>query len=194
MNNPPDFIHQFWRTVWRSIIHFREPVYSHPLPSEKNRRKGVCGTGGDCTQASQSVSSSSVKTANNKILVSSVFNDGEGLYGTTFCRCLVRRPHYSARLLRFGSRGLSEFPPKCLDDRDSVVRRRTGTRHGNVYSSIREKKRELLFISNVFFKQWHLCVLFHYCFEGTTSWKSKILILSRLLSPARSHTFAMEKK
>ena len=93
-------------------------MYSRPFPSEKNRRRGVCGAGGDCTQASQSVSSSSVKTAKDKILVSGVFNDSEGLYGTTFCRCLVRRPHYSARLLRFGSRGLSEFPPKCLDDRD----------------------------------------------------------------------------
>ena len=36
----------------------------------------------------KSISSSSVKTANNKIPVSSVFNDSEGLYGTT-----VRKPH-----------------------------------------------------------------------------------------------------
>ena len=85
-----------------------------------------------------------MKTAKDKILVSGVFNDSEGLYGTTFCRCLVRRPHYSARLLRFGSRGLGEFPPKCLDDRDCVVRRCTGTRHGNVYSSIREKKKGIV--------------------------------------------------
>ena len=39
-----------------------------------------------------------MKTANNKIPVTSVFNESEGLYGTTVCRCLVRRPHYSARL------------------------------------------------------------------------------------------------
>ena len=43
-----------------------------------------------------------------------------------------------------GSRGPSEFfssgmPPKCLD-RDCVGRRRTGTRHGNVYRSVREKQ------------------------------------------------------
>ena len=57
----------------------------------------------------QCISSSSVKTANNKIPVSSVFNDSEGLYGTTVCRFLVRRPHYSAQLMRFGSRGPSEF-------------------------------------------------------------------------------------
>ena len=51
-----------------------------------------------------------MKTANfNKIPVSSVSNDSEGLYRTTVYRCLVRRPHYSARLMRFGSRGPSEF-------------------------------------------------------------------------------------
>ena len=60
----------------------------------------------------KSISSSSVKTANNKIPVSSVFSDSEGLYGTTVCRCLVRRPHYSAQLMRFGSRGPSEFAAK----------------------------------------------------------------------------------
>ena len=31
------------------------------------------------------------------------------------------------------------MPPKCLD-RDCVGRRRTGTRHGNVYRSVREKQ------------------------------------------------------
>ena len=60
----------------------------------------------------KSISSSSVKTANNKIPVSSVFSDSEGLYETTVCRCLVRRPHYSAQLMRFGSRGPSEFATK----------------------------------------------------------------------------------
>ena len=34
---------------------------------------------------------------------------------------------------------LSGMPPKCLD-RDCVGRRRTGTRHGNVYRSVREKQ------------------------------------------------------
>ena len=67
-----------------------------------------------------------------------------GLYRKTVCRCLVHRPHYSARLTRFGSRGPSEFfssdtPPKCLH-RDCVGRRQTGTRHGNVYVSVREKQ------------------------------------------------------
>ena len=48
----------------------------------------------------------------------------------------------------------SDTPPKCLH-RDCVGRRRTGTRHGNVYVSVREN-RELLFIGCVFYKQWHL--------------------------------------
>ena len=50
-----------------------------------------------------------MKFGNNKIPVSSEFNDSEGLYGTIVCRCLVRRPHFSARLMSFGSRGPSEF-------------------------------------------------------------------------------------
>ena len=79
-----------------------------------------------------------MKTANNKILVSSVFNDSEGLYRTTVCRCLVRRPHYSARLMRFGSRGPSEF-----------ARRRTGTRHGNVHRSVREKQGNVVYRQRV---------------------------------------------
>ena len=71
-------------------------------------------------------------------------NDSEGLCRKTVCQCLVHRPHYSARLTRFGSPGPSEFffsdtPPKCLH-RDCVGRRRTGTRHGNVYVSVREKQ------------------------------------------------------
>ena len=88
-----------------------------------------------------------MKTANNKIPVSSVFNDSEGLYGTTVCRCLVRRPHYSARLIRFGSRGPSEFSPKCLD-RDCVGRRRIGTKH-NVYRSVREKQGNVVYRQRV---------------------------------------------
>ena len=111
-------------------------MYSRPLPSEKIGEGVSVGEGDDCTDSvhglvsdGQSISSSSVKTADNKMPVSSVFNDSEGLYRTTVCRCLVCRPHYSARLMRFGSRGLSEFffsdtPPKCLD-RDCVGRRRS---------------------------------------------------------------------
>ena len=119
------------------------PVYSRPLLSEKSRRRGVCGGGGDCTQASPKRmihSSSSEKRANKKIPVSSVFNDSEGLYGTTVCRCLVRRPNYSARLMRFGSSNPSEFA--------TVRRRRTGTTH-NVYRSVREKQGNFVYRQRV---------------------------------------------
>ena len=68
--------------------------------------------------------------------MSSVFNDSERLYGTTVCRCFVRRPHYSA-LMRFGSRGPSEFSSQI--------------RHRNALTEIAwedavasEKNRELL--------------------------------------------------
>ena len=92
-----------------------------------------------------------MKTAKDKILVSGVFNDSEGLYGTTFCRCLVRRPHYSARLLRFGSRGLGELPPKCLDDRDCVVRRVQG--RGMAMSTVAsEKKNGIVIYQQRFFQ------------------------------------------
>ena len=100
----------------------------------------------------------------------------------TVCRCLVHRPHYSARLIRFGSRGPSEF--------FSQIRHRNALTEiawedveqglGMAISTLAsEKNMELLFIGNVFYKQWHL--------EGTTSLKSQILI------PARSQIFAMEK-
>ena len=64
-----------------------------PSPLRKNRRRGVYGGGGRlnrlCTRASLRRTihfyncSSNVKTANNKMPVSSVFNDSEGLYRTT---------------------------------------------------------------------------------------------------------------
>ena len=57
----------------------------------------------------------------------------------------------SARLMRLGS--------KCLH-RDCVGRRRTGTRHGNVYLSVRQKKGIVVYRQRVY-KQWHLWVLFH---------------------------------
>ena len=93
-----DFIRQFRRTVWGPDYPF-QIAYSRPVPSEKIGEwvsvwRARLYTG-------QSISSSSVKTAKNKIPVSSILNDSEGLYRTTVCRCLVRRSHYSARLMRF---------------------------------------------------------------------------------------------
>ena len=87
-------------------------MYSRNLPAEKIG-EGVSNAVEEGATVHRLVwiipSSCPVKTVNNKIPVSSVFNDSEGLYGTTVCCCLVRRPHYFARLMRFGSRGPSEF-------------------------------------------------------------------------------------
>ena len=43
---------------------------------------------------------------------------------------------------------LASLPPKCLD-RDCVGRRRTGTRHGNVYRRVREKQANVLYRQRV---------------------------------------------
>ena len=89
--------------------------------------------------------------ASNKIPASSIFNDSEGLHGTTVCRCLVRRPHYSARLMRFGSRGPREFATNALTEiawKDAV--QGLGMAMSTVAS---EKNSEMLFIGNVFYKQ-----------------------------------------
>ena len=74
-------------------------------------------------------------------------------------------PHYSARLMRLGSRGQSEIifsdtPPKCLE-RDCVGRRLTGTTHGNVYRSVREKQGIAVYRQRVLQTVTYLCVLFH---------------------------------
>ena len=87
-------------------------MYGRPLSPEKIGEEVSVGKGATVHRLvsdGQSISSSSVKTANNKIAVSSVFNDSEELYSTTVIRCLVLRPHYFARLMRFGSRGPNEF-------------------------------------------------------------------------------------
>ena len=41
-----------------------------------------------------------------------------------------------------------DTPPNCLD-RDCVGRRRTGTRHGNVYRSVREKQGNVVYRQRV---------------------------------------------
>ena len=74
-----------------------------------------------------SAHSSSVKTANNKIPVSSVFNDSERLYRTTQSPVALSLGLIVPRgYMSFGSRGPSEFffsdtPPKGFE-RDCVGR------------------------------------------------------------------------
>ena len=70
--------------------------------------------------------------------MSSVFNDSEGLYGTSAVALsiglIISRGYcVSGHVVRASS------PPKCLD-RDVAGSHNTGTRDGNVYRSVREKQ------------------------------------------------------
>ena len=90
-----------------------------------------------------------MKTANNKINESSVFNDSKGLYGTTVCRCLARRPHYSnAFRVTWSEQVRHRNALTEIAWEDSV--QGLGMAMSTVES---EKNREMLFIGNVFYKQ-----------------------------------------
>ena len=94
--------------------------------------------------------------ANDKIPVSSVFNDSEGLYRKTVYRCVVHRPHSSARLMSFGSRGPSEcfFQIRHRNAFTEIAWEDAEQGLGMVMSTLAsEKNRELLFIGNMFYKQ-----------------------------------------
>ena len=78
------------------------------------------------------------------------------MYRTTVCRCLVRRPHYSARLMRFRSRGTNEFFSQIRHRNalNEIAREDALQGLGMAMSTVAsEKNRELLFIGNVFYKQ-----------------------------------------
>ena len=82
-----------------------------------------------------------MKTANNKIPVSSVFNESE----LKDCAERLSAVALSVGLIIPRGKCLSghevraSSPPKCLD-RDCVGSRRTGARHSNVYRSVRGKQ------------------------------------------------------
>ena len=136
--------------------HHAKPVYSRPLPSEKNRRRGICGGSGRLYILRLASTDNPVLSLVLKRPITKFQCLVAKDYRTTVCRCLVHRPRYSARLvcLRFGSRCRSEFffsdtPPQCLA-RDCVGRSRTGTTHGNVYRSVREKTENCCLSSKCF--------------------------------------------
>ena len=68
------------------------------------------------------------------------------LGGKLFVTCLVTRPHYYARPMRFGSRGprkfFSDTSPKCID-REGLGRRRTGTRQGYIFVTLQQVSLKL---------------------------------------------------
>ena len=140
-----------------------------PPPLRKNRRRGVCGEGGTTVHGlvsdGQSISSSSVKTANNKMPVSSVFNDSEGLYRTTVSVALSVGLIIPRGTVRFGSRVRASFFSQIRhrNTLTEIAREDDVQGLGMAMSTVASEKNnlELLFTGNVFYKQWHLCVLFH---------------------------------
>ena len=91
--------------------HHAKPVYSRPLPSEKNRRRGICGGSGRLYILRLASTDNLVLSLVLKRPITKFQCLVAKDYRTTVCRCLVHRPRYSARLvcLRFGSRCRSEF-------------------------------------------------------------------------------------
>ena len=87
MNNPPDF----WRRDYPLQIACVQP----PPPPRKNRRMGVFGKGATVHRLVSdgwSISSSSVKTANNKIPVSSAKDCNERLSAVALSiGCIIPR-------------------------------------------------------------------------------------------------------
>ena len=86
--------------------HHAKPVYSRPLPSEKNRRRGVCGGSGRLYILRLASTDNPVLSLVLKRPITKFQCLVAKDYRTTVCRCLVHRRRYSARLvcLRFGSR------------------------------------------------------------------------------------------
>ena len=110
-----------------------------------------------------SISSSSVKIANNKIPVSSVFNDSERLYRTTqfpvasSAGLIVPRGYWvSGHVFRFFPifflRFATEMPWTRLRGKTPLIQELDMA----MSTVALEKNRELLFIGNVFYKQWHI--------------------------------------
>ena len=67
-------------------------------------------------------------------------SSSEGLYRTTVCRCLVHRPPYSARLMRFGSRGPSEFFFSQIRHRSTLIEIARKDAVQGIYRIVREKQ------------------------------------------------------
>ena len=151
------------------------------------------GEGDDCTDSvhglvsdGQSISSSSVKTANNKMPVSSVFNDSEGLCRTTVCRCLVCRPHYPAQQMRFGSRVRASF---FFSDTPPRLRGKT-TYRDQAQQCLPQRQRKIgnYCLPATCFTNSDISAC---CFTSTSRARPPENL--KYLSPARTQTFAMEK-
>ena len=140
-----------------------------PPPLRKKSEKGCLWGRGATVHGlvsdGQSISSSSVKTANNKMPVSSVFNDSEGLYRTTVSVALSVGLIIPRGTVRFGSCVRASFFSQIRhrNTLTEIAREDDVQGLGMAMSTVASEKNnlELLFTGNVFYKQWHLCVLFH---------------------------------
>ena len=147
MNNPPDFIRQFWRKVWRWIIRFRKPGYSRPLPPEKKSEKGcLWGRGRLCTGQSQTdnpflalVWKQLITKFPCPVFLMIAKDFTERPSAVALSKVLLLRAANAFRVTWSERIFFSDTPPKCLH-RDCAGRRRTGTGLGNVYLSVSEKQ------------------------------------------------------
>ena len=141
-----------------------------PFRKKKKRKRGVWGGGGDWTQASvwRMIHFLALvwKRPTTKfpctVFLMIQKDCTERLSAVT---CPYYRPHYSARLMYSGSRGPSFslflfflFPQVCHRNALTEIAWEDAVQAlGMAMSTVAsEKNRELLFISNVFYKQWHL--------------------------------------
>ena len=170
-----------------------------PPPLTKNRRRGVCGGGSDwhrLVSNGQSLSISSLKTANSKLkflcpVFSMIMKDcTEGClplpcpWASLFPAVNAFRVTWSERVY------FSNTPPKCLH-RNYMGRRLKGTRHGNAHLIGRENQG--IVTGN--------CCLSAPCFANSDISSCCFPSISRarppknrkVLSPARSQIFSMEK-
>ena len=148
MNNPLDFIRQFRRTDWRRDYPF--PIARvRPLPPlRKNRRRGVCGEGATVHRLVSRLALAWKRQITEfpcAVFLMIAKDCTEGLSAVALSVGLNFPRGYCVS----GHVVLASSPPKSLDW-DCVGRRLTGTRHGNVYRSVREKQ------GNVVYRQ---CVL-----------------------------------
>ena len=139
-----------------------------PPPLRKNQRRGVCGGGGVCSQAS-------LRRADNPFLAlvwkqpmtkfpCPVFliiakDCTERLSPVALSLGLIipRGECVSGDVVR--ARFFSQICHRnCLEQEG---RRLTGTRHGNVYCSVREKQWIVVYRQRVLQTVTYLCVLFH---------------------------------
>ena len=133
-----------------------------PPPQRKNQRRGVCGGGGDCAQANLRRITHLLALVWKRrmtkfpcpvfLMIAKDCTERLSAVALSIGLIIQRGSCFSGHVDRASF--FSDTPPKCLH-RDCVGRRRTGTRHSNVYLRVREKQGIVVYRQRVY-KQWHL--------------------------------------